>query len=260
MGTPRNRTLDPGKIKMREPGTVKAAVIAAMKSVAHLPESDVSQRAEKYENFYYEYLRHVLTEPVAESEVSRRIEEIANLSAALLSTMRNLKGSAICTLNASAASVKFLDEFDTEAPAPTLGHIERRLEHLSKISADEHLRRKGPERKGPPKQLLERKIAWAAARDYVALSGQQGPNRSQKRGGFGAFLADVFTALDVKASVDDRAREVCEKFGTKAASVRPHIPRESNFTTSLTPLRSSPSSIRDAHCKSRRVPADGEEM
>jgi hypothetical protein len=223
MASPRNRTPDAARILMREPGTVKAAIIAAMKSVARLPEPDVSQRAEKYENFYYEYLRHVLTEPVAESEVSRRIEEIANLSAALLSTMRNLKGSAICALNASAASVKFLDEFDTEAPA-TLGHIEKRLEYLSKVSAHARTRRKGSERKGPPKQLIERKIAWAAARDYVALSGQKRPNRSQKRGSFGAFLADVFAALNVKASVDDRAREVCEKFGTKAASVRPTFP------------------------------------
>lgn len=224
MGSPRNRTLDPAKIKMREPGTVKAAVIAAMKSVARLPESDVSRRAEKYENFYYEHLRDVLTETGTEGEVTRYIEETANQSAALLSTLRNLKGSAIGALNAGAAIAKFRDEFDDEAPAPTLGHIERCLEHLSKISADARLRRKGPERKGPAKQLIERKIAIAAARDYVALSGQQGPNRSQKRGGFGAFLADVFAALDVKASVDDRAREVCEKFGTKAASVRPTFP------------------------------------
>jgi hypothetical protein len=112
---------------------------------------------------------------------------------ALLRSLMSLQGPAITALHSHFHDL-------------TLGEFEEMLQRLITAAFRAMVPDGSTDRRGPKFRSQPRKIAALAADRFYCLTGRT-PARTKIRGEFPDFLAEVFSALGISASVDLHARE-----------------------------------------------------
>jgi hypothetical protein len=206
----------PSKIMTLDHGGIQPAVEAAMHtlSLRFLDEDIISTRAEKYVSLFFNYCLAAHTQPITKTEFEQHPSKIKDQSAALLLTLRTMRGPVAEALNSHRPTTMGPVGFPL-AP-PTLGEMESYLQWLNEAASLVKAPSTAKAHKGPGRLLHERKIANAAACDFFALTGKH-PTRSVNKGGFVDFLRMIFAALNIKSNIDDRAREAVDSWKAREA-------------------------------------------
>ena len=167
--------------------------------------------AEPYAWMAFEYLKEKFDEPLSQSELKVQLEKIRKGAFALGEALRQARGLTVDLLNSRRPV-----NVNEERRLATLAELQKDLEWLAQAAACPYTEAttKLPsvkKHKGPQRKETLRRIADQAANDFFTITGKR-PSRSHNRGEFGAFLADLFVALEITENSLSYEQEATKKW------------------------------------------------